>query len=30
MDIKKNVATVSASKLIEKLNPDCGFEIEII
>tara|TARA_B110000263_G_scaffold175510_1_gene153387 strand:- start:11 stop:778 length:768 start_codon:yes stop_codon:yes gene_type:complete len=30
MDIKKNVATVSASKLIEKLKPDCGFEIEFI
>ena len=30
MDIKKNVATVSASELIEKLKPDCGFEIEFI
>ena len=30
MEINKNIATVSASELIEKLKPDCGFEIEII
>ena len=27
MDIKKNIATVSALELIERLDPDCGFEI---
>ena len=28
-DPKKNVATVSAEKLINHLKPDCGFDIEI-
>ena len=30
LDISKNVASVSALALIDSLNPDCGFEIEII
>ncbi len=29
LDSKKNVATVSAEKLIQYLKPDCGFDIEI-
>ena len=30
LDISKNAASVSALALIDSLNPDCGFEIEII
>jgi len=30
LDISKNAASVSALAIIDSLNPDCGFEIEII